>query len=60
MTKFYNTDSGAPFSATRALHSLATAVELHLTARDQYAKLQAWRYLEAKLAEAQELLKFVA
>jgi len=56
--KFYNA-SGAPFSATRALNSLATAVEMHLTARGP-DKLHAWRHLEAKLAEVQELLKVVA
>jgi len=56
--KFYD-NASAPFSATRALASLAAAVDQHLNARGDL-KLHAWRHLETKLAEVNELLKFVA
>ena len=55
MVKFYDTAPRPP-SVTFTLSTLAAAVEGHLTARGP-DKLHAWRYLEAKLAEAQDLLK---
>lgn len=60
MTKFWVATDAQPFSSTRVLATLATAVEMHLTARDAAAKMHAWRHLEAKLAEAKELLSIVA
>jgi len=55
--KFYDA-TPRPAPVTFTLASLATAVEAHLTARGP-DKLRAWRYLEAKLAEANDLLKGV-
>lgn len=53
--KFYDTAPRPP-SVAFTLATLADAVEAHLTARGPH-KLHAWRYLEAKLAEANDLLK---
>lgn len=47
-----------PPPVTFTLATLAAAVESHLTARGP-DKLRAWKHLEAKLAEANALLKAV-
>ena len=52
----HSTLIAAPFSVTSVLTHLSAAVEAHLTARGP-DKIRAWKHLEAKLAEAQDLLK---
>jgi hypothetical protein len=59
MTKHYLKPMPSPFSATSVLANLSAATEVFLTARDARTKLDAWKNLEDKLADARELLSLV-